>query len=59
MDRGISMFPAPRKEEMPYVLTQGRAKAVLGISMLGAEGRSQTVSEGVYGKQSLFWPRSS
>lgn len=63
LDKGTGVWTAPDKGKMPYLLAQGRAMPVPGSStsqhMVHSRGVDQTVFEGIFRKQSLFWPVSS
>lgn len=69
MDGGTGMSSVPGARKMPYILARSGQWPVPGTSTTGDTGGSglrqkestdydQTVSERVYGKHSLFWPRS-
>lgn len=56
LDGGTGACPALGKEKMPYVLAGGRAWACARNQRTWGIGRDPSVSEGIYGKQSRFWP---
>lgn len=57
MHRGTRSWPAPDEGKPPYMLAQVRAMAWSGSqqALRHRGGVDKTVSEGIYGRQSLFW----
>lgn len=51
---GTGVCPALEKEKMPYVLAGGRAWACSRSQRTWGIGREPSVSEGIYGKQSVL-----